>query len=115
MEVPAAYVRRANPANAYSEVLLTQIQASFTQPEIPAFEPFVGENVVAQFLHLTNRRVLEMARKGELPAHPIGHLRKTWRFRLSEIEAHFSQAADCPRNANIALAVPATQGRKRLG
>jgi hypothetical protein len=30
-----------------------------------------------------------MARKGEIPAHPLGlGRRKTWRFRLSEIAAH---------------------------
>lgn len=31
-----------------------------------------------------------MARKKEIPAHPIGRKRKTWRFRISEISAHFS-------------------------
>jgi len=108
-------VRRANPANSYREVNLSRLEAVFPQPEVPVFEPFVDEHHVAQFLSLTPRRVLEMARNSELPAHPIGNLRKTWRFRISEIEAHFSRRTDWLRSAKIALAVPATQGRTNLG
>jgi excisionase family DNA binding protein len=51
-------------------------------------ELFVDANRVAEWLRITPRRVLEMARKGQIPAHPLGtgH-RKTWRFRLSEVDA----------------------------
>lgn len=35
-------------------------------------EPFVTADVVAEFLCITRRRVLEMARSGTIPAHPIG-------------------------------------------
>jgi hypothetical protein len=46
-------------------------------------EPFVTADVVAEFLCITRRRVLEMARSGTIPAHPIGQgKRKQWRFRL---------------------------------
>ena len=79
----------------------------------PLFEPFVDENVVARLLQLTPRRVLEMARKEEIPAHPIGHERKTWRFRMSEIDAHFSAPAAKSSGATISAAVPGTQGRKK--
>jgi hypothetical protein len=49
-------------------------------------EPFVAADVAAKFLCITRRRVLEMARAGQLPAHPIAHgKRKQWRFRLSEL------------------------------
>jgi hypothetical protein len=49
-------------------------------------EPFVDADRAAEFLVITRRRVLEIARAGEIPAHPIGHgKRKTWRFRLSEL------------------------------
>jgi Helix-turn-helix domain len=49
-------------------------------------EPFVDANKAAAFLLITRRHLLEMARAGELPGHPIGcGRRKTWRFRLSEI------------------------------
>jgi len=49
-------------------------------------EAFVDADKAATFLSLTRRRVLELARAGCIPAHPIGTgKRKTWRFRLSEI------------------------------
>jgi len=49
-------------------------------------ESFVDADEAARFLFLTRRRVLEMARGGELPAHPLGSgRRKTWRFLLSEL------------------------------
>ena len=51
-------------------------------------EPFVDDIVVAKFLSLRPQRIKAMARKGEIPAYPIGRgERKTWRFRLSEIAA----------------------------
>jgi hypothetical protein len=51
-------------------------------------ERFVDADVAAQFLSLTRRRVLDLARAKKLPAHPIGDgARRVWRFRLSEIEA----------------------------
>jgi len=53
-----------------------------------------------------------MARKNQLPVHPIGDKRKTWRFRLSEIEAHFSARARRQDPATIDPAVPITQERK---
>lgn len=85
-----------------------------TSPDFGGFEPFVDEHVVAQFLDIESRRVLEMARAGELPAHPIGRTRKTWRFRLSEIDAKFNN----PRwqaTAKMPVAVPRTKERNRLG
>jgi len=54
-------------------------------------EFFVDANVVAQFLGVARETVLALARRGELPAHelPSGtkRLRRTWRFKLSEISA----------------------------
>jgi hypothetical protein len=42
-------------------------------------EPFVDANKAADFLVITRRRVLEMARSGEIPAHAIGKgKRKMW-------------------------------------
>jgi hypothetical protein len=79
------------------------------------YEHFVDEHEVARFLQITPRRVLEMARKSEIPAHPLGLMRKTWRFRISEIDNHFSKHAAKRPSATIALAVPGTQERKRLG
>ncbi len=53
-----------------------------------AVEPFVDATRAAEFLALRPRRILEMARAGRIPAHPIGDgARKVWRFRLSELAA----------------------------
>lgn len=77
------------------------------------FEPFVDETVIARFLQITPRRVLEMARAGEIPRHPIGkRSRKTWRFRLSEVDAHFSFNPKTP-GANLTTAVPGATRRKQ--
>ena len=75
------------------------------------FERFVDEHVIASFLGITARRVLEMARSGKLPAHPLGHERKTWRFRLSEVDGHFSRPAGTLGRATIAAAVPGASRR----
>jgi excisionase family DNA binding protein len=56
------------------------------------FEPFVSADVVAEFLSISRRRVLELARLGELPAHPIGTgSRRVWRFRISEVSDHIAR------------------------
>ncbi len=56
-----------------------------TNPEaIP--ERFVDATRAAEFLGIKPRRVLEMARAGQIPAYPLGSgARRTWRFRLTEI------------------------------
>ncbi len=51
-----------------------------------ALEGFVDADVAGDFLSLNRRRILELARAGKLPGHPIGEgARRVWRFRLSEI------------------------------
>jgi hypothetical protein len=57
-------------------------------------EPFVDAAKAAQFLNLRPRRVLELARQGLIPAHPIGNgCRRVWRFRLSELVSALSSHA----------------------
>jgi len=52
-------------------------------------ERFVDVDEVANFLSLTRRRVLDLARDGLLPAYPIGNgSRRVWRFRLTEVAAY---------------------------
>jgi hypothetical protein len=52
------------------------------------FEPFVDAIRAGEFLSLTPRRILELARAQQIPAHPLGAgRRKQWRFRLSELAA----------------------------
>jgi excisionase family DNA binding protein len=81
-------------------------------------EPFVDPNRAAEFVSITRRRVLEMARAGKIPAHAIGEgKRKMWRFRLSEVaEALLAKKpAASPRKSMIdpggSLAVPKGKGR----
>ena len=51
-------------------------------------ESFVDADEAAKFLSLNRRRILELARAGKLPGHPIGDgTRRVWRFRLREIAA----------------------------
>ncbi len=106
-----------------SSVMNAQALETFsdTSNEIPVasptdfggFEPFVDEIVIARFLQITPRRVLEMARAGEVPRHPIGKgSRKTWRFRLSEIDAHFSFNRKTA-SANLTSAVPGATRRNQ--
>jgi hypothetical protein len=56
-------------------------------------EPFVTADDIAAHLKIKRRQVLEMARKGFIPSHPIcfGRKRKMWRFKLSEVD----QAIEC--------------------
>ena len=52
-------------------------------------EGFVDADEAATFLSLPRRRVLDLARAGEIPAHPLGSgKRKTWRFLLTELHNH---------------------------
>lgn len=78
------------------------------------FEPFVDEEVVANFLDLTPRRVLELAREGMITSHAIGRTRKTWRFRISEVAADMESWKQ-PARAKMPQAVPGTKERNRLG
>jgi excisionase family DNA binding protein len=49
-------------------------------------EPFVTAERVADFLGITRRQILQMARAGTIPAHPIsGRKRHVWVFRISEV------------------------------
>jgi Helix-turn-helix domain len=61
-------------------------------------EAFIDADEAAIFLSLPRRRVLDLARAGKLPAHPIGDgARRVWRFRLSELAA----AITSPENSGF--------------
>jgi hypothetical protein len=77
------------------------------------FEPYVDERAVARFLQLTPRRVVQLARTAELPAHPIGGQRKTWRFRISEIADSLCKS-DIRQRGTMTTAVPGAR-EKHLG
>ena len=92
----------------------THLEGAF----IRDIEPFVDAETAAEFLCVTRRRVLEMARAGEIPAHPMGRgKRKTWRFRLSELAGAIDDQGqeNTARNRGIIhsggfLAVPKEKG-----
>ncbi len=52
-------------------------------------ERFVTADDIAEHLKITRRQVLEMTRRGILPASPlgVGEHRRVWRFKFSEVEA----------------------------
>jgi excisionase family DNA binding protein len=77
-------------------------------------EPFVDANRAAEFLVITRRHLLEMARAGEIPAHPIGGgKRKIWRFRLSELaEAIAADKRLTPPSQNGITSTPAVPGNR---
>ena len=55
------------------------------------FEPFVDAEQAASFLAMRRRTLLDLARQGELPGHPVGSgQRRMWKFRISELE-HWMQ------------------------
>jgi hypothetical protein len=64
-------------------------------------EPFVDAEQAGTFLCIRPRRAVELARKGLLPAHPLGDgLRRVWRFRLSELaSAVCERRVDCGRQS----------------
>src|ERR1700683_2056764 len=79
----------------------------------PFIEPFVDANKAAEFLVITRRRVLEMARAGEIPAHAIGERRrKMWRFRLSELADAFVAKSAVAKSGSKVSSTPAVPGNR---
>jgi hypothetical protein len=80
-------------------------------------ERFVDADEAGKFLSLTRRRVLDLARAGHLPGHPIGDgARRVWRFRLSELAAGITspQKPGLAANGRIRTFLPqANSGRVR--
>jgi hypothetical protein len=56
-------------------------------------EPLADADAAAEFLQVSPRRILELARRGVVPGYPLGSgPRRLWRFRLSELARLCSQA-----------------------
>jgi hypothetical protein len=69
-------------------------------------EAYVDADRAANFLSLRRRRVLELARKGTIPAHPLGDgCRKTWVFRLTELASAMQSSLNSDRQ------FPAPEGK----
>jgi hypothetical protein len=64
----------------------TKAQTCATSGDWHMLEPYVDAARAAEFLSITRRRILELARVGRLPGHPADPgKRNTWLFRLSEL------------------------------
>lgn len=63
-------------------------------------EQFVDADVAADFLGISRAFLLQLARAGQVPAHPLPssgkRLRRTWRFRISELNIHIENATIKP-------------------
>ena len=60
-------------------------------------EPFITATAIAEHIGVSARTVAKWAREGRIPAHPVsGNDRRTWRFKLSEIELFFASQSDGP-------------------
>lgn len=58
-----------------------------THDSLSGFEPYVDAQRASEFLAMTRKMLLQLARKGRIPAHPLGvGSRKTWKFRISELD-----------------------------
>jgi integrase len=52
-------------------------------PRAPVQEPFVDAECAASFLCMRRKTLLELARRGKLPGHPVGSgQRRMWKFRI---------------------------------
>lgn len=68
-------------------------------------EHFVTADDIAAHLKITRRQVLEMTRRGLIPAHAlgVGEHRRVWRYKISEVEAAIAsnvQRLQAPSTSN---------------
>jgi hypothetical protein len=72
-------------------------------------EPYVDAEVAAKYLSIEKRVLMDRARSGQLPGHPLpGSKRRLWRFKLSELDASMQmQSAACT--------IPVGSPRRRKG
>jgi excisionase family DNA binding protein len=61
-------------------------------------EHFVTADDIAAHLKITRRQVLEMTRRGLLPAHAlgVGEHRRVWRYKIGEVDAAIASNARMP-------------------
>ena len=86
---------------------------------VEQLEPFVDAGAVAAFLCVERRQVLEMARRGVIPSHPLKAqgegARSIWRFRLTEVADAVPGRSGKPAQSTIVSAAPMSQRRKSNG
>ncbi len=61
-------------------------------------EPFVDADTAAAFVGISRRTLLQKARAGKLPGHPLDpHAKKKdWRFKLSELDQFLRATVHSP-------------------
>lgn len=82
-------------------------------------EPYVTADDIAAHLKVTRRQVLEMTRRGLIPAHPlgVGKCRRVWRYKISEVESAIASGIRKPASTanSDSLAPGANDGTMRPG
>ncbi len=79
-------------------------------------EPFVDADRASEFLSLTRRRILELARAAKLPGHPLGDgARRVWRFRLSELADELTKNVFTSQNDPVIQKPAGVPRRTALG
>jgi excisionase family DNA binding protein len=64
-------------------------------------EKFVDPDVAADYLGVKRRRLLDMRRAGMIRGYPFGGgKRKTWRFKLSELDEDMAKLAKAAQKGN---------------
>lgn len=92
----AGYVCRANPANAYDEVNLTQTYPTENHDSADR-SVFMTVGDLAMLFHCDPETVKRRARSGHLPGFKFG---KTWLFRPRDIEAMIDNAIGAAHRRN---------------
>jgi excisionase family DNA binding protein len=79
-------------------------------------EPYVTADDVAEHLKITRRQVLEMTRKGVIPAYPlgVGQYRRVWRFKISEVDAAIASGIRKPSASNEDRVLAETPARRTM-
>jgi len=81
-------------------------------------ERYVDAVVAAEFVGVSPRFLLDLARAGRIPGHPLGlgSKRKIWRFRLSELESSLCQGganSSAPTDSRAKSAQQSVSGSDR--
>jgi excisionase family DNA binding protein len=79
-------------------------------------EPYVTADDVAAHLKITRRQVLEMTRRGLIPAHPlgVGEHRRVWRYKISEVEAAIASGIRKPASSHEDKVLAETPARRTM-
>jgi len=102
---------------------LNSIESNSNRSEASAdsfpLETYVTADDIAAHLKITRRQVLEMTRRGVIPAHAlgVGQSRHVWRYKITEVESAIASGICKPasNSNNDNLARAASDGTMRPG